>query len=244
MKQLIIPIKIGMSQVIDMSLEGIIGVGKTTLTHRLKEVGIEVHGEPLDVWSDVKYTDPISGEKKTINVFENYYNNPKAYSASFQTFTFQTRRMGKDRPQKCVRERSIVGDMMFGAANYLLGNMDEVQYACYSFIAEDELKRHDNPTAYVYVYAPVDVCMERIHRRNRGGESTIDESYLQLLERLHNTYFLRNISDGKHYIVDGSHDVNSPEYNQTLCDITAAFEGNFSGLERQTEILTKTLSEK
>jgi len=232
-----------MSQVIDMSLEGLIGVGKTTLTHRLKEAGIEVHGEPLDVWSGVKYTDPISGEEKTVNVFENYYKNPKAYSASFQTFTFQTRRMGKVRPQLCVRERSIVGDMMFGAANYLLGNMDEVQYACYSFIAEDELKRHDNPTAYVYVYAPVSVCMERIHRRNRGGESTIDESYLKLLERLHNTYFLRKVSDEKHYIVDGSHEANTAEYEQTLQDLKSAFEGDFSGLKRQTEALTKHLNQ-
>ncbi len=228
-----------MSQRIDISLEGLIGVGKTTLTHRLRDDGIEVHGEPLDIWSGVKYTDPISGQERVVNVFENYYRDPKKYSASFQTFTFQTRRMGALKPQCCVRERSIVGDMMFGAANYLLGNMDEVQYACYSFIAEDELKRHDNPTAYVYVYSPVSVCMDRIHQRNRGGESTIDKSYLELLERLHNTYFQRNLSDGKHYIVDGSHEINTPEYEQTLSDLKLAFAGDFSGLRFQTELISK-----
>lgn len=230
-----------MTQRVDISLEGLIGVGKTTLTHRLRDVGIEVHGEPLDVWSGVKYTDPITGHVKVVNVFENYYRDPKKYSASFQTFTFQTRRMGATQPLRCVRERSIVGDMMFGAANYLLGNMDEVQYACYSFIAEDELKRHDNPTAYVYVYSPVSVCMDRIHRRNRDGESTIDKSYLELLERLHNTYFRRNLSDGKHFIVDGSHEIDTPEYERTLSDLKRAFDGDFSGLQEQTQTLASVL---
>lgn len=230
----------------DFSLEGNIGAGKSTMLYMLQQEipDLCVQDEPLDhIWVKVPIKDPLTGQEQHVNVFEAYCNDPHRYASSFQTLTFQTRRPYNNEivVTPSIQERSILGDRIFGDVNYIMGNMDTIQYACYSYVVDNEMKRLRHPSKYIYLYCPATICHSRICKRSRNGESGIQLEYLQHIENLHNKHFLGNVNKLQYWIVDVSMDSNTPEYRSVVKAIASAMKGDVTALDQHTEEMKSVL---
>lgn len=220
----------------EVALEGNIGVGKSTMIKMLKRhiPNLVIHDEPIyDIWTRVPLEDEM------INVFSAFYQNPIKYASCFQTLTFQTRRHHNRKTSlkellygkidnllqrhiltpPSIQERSIVGDYIFGTVNYKLGNMDKIQYACYNYVALDEMKRVEHPSIYIYLYAPANICYQRYQARDRPDEK-ITMDYLMELETVHNQVFYGEWKNGHpYYIVNVSGNIDSDAYKHSVNSI-------------------------
>ncbi len=86
-------------------------------------------------------------------------------------------------PNSVILDRSIYEDAyIFARALHQMGNLDERDYVCYRRVFDLVVSRLPAPDLLIYLKAPVDVLVKRIHRRGRPIESGITHEYLSLLE--------------------------------------------------------------
>lgn len=158
-----------------IAIAGNIGVGKSTLTRLLAaRLGWEPFYEAVD---DNPY-------------LADFYKDMRAWSFHSQIF-FLTRRLRHhrqllDHPNSVVQDRSVYEDAEIFAHNlYEQGNMDPRDYSSYHELYEVLTKFLPPPDVIVYLRASVDTLRERIHRRGREFERSIDPEYLGRLNRLY-----------------------------------------------------------
>lgn len=153
-------------------VEGPIGVGKTTLAHRLAET----FGSEL----------LLEGAEE--NPFlERFYRNPRDAALPTQMFfLFQRARQMQELRQGDMFEPVRVADFMLEKdrlfAELTLDN-DELRLyeQTYNLVTMDA----PQPDLVIYLQAPVEVLMQRIARRARRGEENIAADYLK---RVTDTY--------------------------------------------------------
>ena len=157
---------------------GNIGSGKTSLTERL--------GERLG-W---------------LTAFESVANNPylSDFYADMHTWSFhlQVFFLGHraeqylevaNSPQSAIMDRSIYEDAhIFARALHQLGNITERDYYSYRRLFDIVVSRLPPPDLLIYLRAPVEVLISRIHRRARSIESGITREYLSLLESFYDDW--------------------------------------------------------
>ena len=147
-------------------VEGPIGVGKTTLAHRLAET----FGSEL----------LLEGAEE--NPFlERFYRNPQDAALPTQMFfLFQRAQQMQELRQGDMFEPVRVADFMLEKdrlfAELTLDN-DELRLyeQAYSLVTMDAPK----PDLVIYLQAPVEVLMQRIARRARRGEEHVTGDYLK-----------------------------------------------------------------
>jgi deoxyadenosine/deoxycytidine kinase len=176
-----------------ISVEGSIGAGKTTLLRALENAKFVrphvVSYEPVDEWMNSK----PPGEDKS--VFAMYYEDKHRWGFMFQMFVLQTRvehlvRAVADNPGKIIiTERCPLTDCevfakMLHEQNIIKPSEYYVYDRWYSFV------RATAPSIDGLVYLMVDpsTCAQRITRRNRAGEDSIDMTYLNLLHDNHEAW--------------------------------------------------------
>ena len=162
------------------ALEGNIGAGKTTL---LKIIGnnfkdIEFVEEPVNQWQN------LGG----MNLLDSFYKDPKRWGFSFEFFSMLTKikallnAANSDKPIIII-ERSILSNKVFMDISKELEKLDKMEYHMllntYKFYVQ-----HVYPqlAGIIYLDTPVNECIKRITKRNRGEECTIEKSYLELLK--------------------------------------------------------------
>lgn len=152
-------------------VEGSIGVGKSTLCRVMR-----------DAWGAHLVMEPDS-----INPFlEPYYRDPERFAFPVQMFYLITRW----RQQQTIRQLDLFHELV--VADYLW--LKDRMFA-EKTLPPTELELYDHfsnalgetapvPDLLVYLQAPLDVLMERIHHRGAPGEDRIEEAYVvDLLER-------------------------------------------------------------
>lgn len=162
------------------SIEGNIGAGKTTI---LKIIGkyfkdVAFVEEPVSQWQD------LGG----MNLLESFYSDPKRWGFSFEFYSMLSKIKAllnvaeSDKPIIII-ERSILSNKIFIDISNELGKLEPVEYRMlintYNFYLE-----HVYPqlAGVIYLDTPVDECIKRIIKRNRGEETSIERSYLELLK--------------------------------------------------------------
>jgi deoxyadenosine/deoxycytidine kinase len=178
-----------------VTVEGNIGVGKTTFLKKLEEEhGAKVIYEPVDEW--LMYKDTDSGH----SIFEMYYNNKKRYAFTFQIMALQTRfenlvKVCENATDEIIIcERSIFTDFnIFAKLMNQQGDMSDVELEiykkCHSFMTDlCGISIH----TYIYLNASPTTCLQRVQKRNRVGEENIDIKFLGLLHDHHESW-LNNI---------------------------------------------------
>lgn len=86
MSTLCSPFKEGQQKPLVLTIEGNIGVGKTTFLKLIKEklrLDFEVIDEPVDVWQNIKQGDS--------NLLDLFYKEPTRWGFTFQTYAFMSR---------------------------------------------------------------------------------------------------------------------------------------------------------
>lgn len=162
------------------ALEGNIGSGKTTImkiiSNHFKDV--EFIEEPVKQWQN------LGG----MNLLNSFYSDPKRWGFSFEFFSMLTKieallkAAESDKPIIII-ERSIFSNKVFIELSKELGKLDTMEH-CMLMNTYDFYMAHVYPqiSGIIYLDTPVDECIRRITKRNRGEECTIEKSYLESIK--------------------------------------------------------------
>ncbi len=158
-----------------VAIAGNIGVGKTTLTRLLsQELEWRAYYEKV---IDNPYL-PV------------FYDDMERWSFHLQIYflshRFKSQKEITEWPDSCIQDRSIYEDVeIFARTLYETGNMTEMDYENYRLLFETMIDYLRKPDLILYLDASVDDLIERILKRGRDFEQTIDPVYLK---KLHNAY--------------------------------------------------------
>jgi deoxyadenosine/deoxycytidine kinase len=157
---------------------GNIGSGKTSLTERIGErLGYRTAFESV---VDNPY-------------LPDFYANMKQWSFHLQVFFLGHRaqqhlEMFED-PQSAIIDRSIYEDaFIFARALHSMGNINERDYNTYRQVFDLVVRTLPLPSLLIYLKCPVNILVDRIKKRGREIESSIDPNYLALLENLYDDW--------------------------------------------------------
>jgi len=173
-----------------ISLDGNIGVGKTTLLNAIRNrfPDILIVPEPVDTWMSLK-------DESGKNLLELFYEDKKRWAYTFQNAAILSRlrllqeAVASAKPgQIILTERSVLTDKFVfaemlrssGEMNVLEGSLYNMWYSTFA---------SSLPMAGIlYVTTGVDVARERIQKRGRQGEEGITAEYLTALDRQHRAW--------------------------------------------------------
>jgi deoxyadenosine/deoxycytidine kinase len=146
-------------------IDGNIGAGKTVVLDELERRGYAVFREDISGWG------------WCLNA---YYADQKRWATTLQvailsSMAVQKRKISSITAPVVFIERSPVSGMVFTRVNFKRG-----------FITADELKLIESlqqhigwrPDVTMMLTTPVDICVDRISKRNRDCEKEVDASYL------------------------------------------------------------------
>ena len=159
----------GFQRPVYLAVEGVIGVGKTSLTQRLAR-----HMQWHALYEPV-----------TENPFlARFYQDPERYAFPTQIFFLVTRyrQLARQVQPLLQQGRSVVADYallkdpIFARLN-LQGDEWDVYWALYTALAE----RLPQPDLIIYLRAPLSQILDHIARRGRDFERNIDPNYLARL---------------------------------------------------------------
>lgn len=168
-------------------VEGNVGAGKSTLLDAI--VGCKmpcvVVKEPVDEWSQ-----PLDGGD---GILQLYYKDKKEYGLSFQANVLMSRMTQlltviRDNPGAVIiAERSPSSGNIFARQLLLDDALTPLEFALHQRWV-DMSESLIRTTGVVYLRVSPDVCMDRVRRRDRRGESDVDATLINDLHRLHETY--------------------------------------------------------
>jgi deoxyadenosine/deoxycytidine kinase len=159
-----------------IAIEGVIGVGKTTLARRLSKT-LEAA-----LLLEVVEENPFLAR---------FYDDPEAYAFQTQVFFLLSRyRQQLEIAQRDLFAEGVVSDYIFAKDQiFATINLSDEELALYRTIVPLLEARLAKPDLVVYLQATVDVLLERIKRRGRPFERDISREYLETLSDAYNHFF-------------------------------------------------------
>lgn len=157
-----------------VEIEGLIGVGKSTLAENL-------YG--------IHYFEPVE-----TNVFlQDYYKNPQRWAYAMQVNlmcerykTLQCAQYQSLMGEDVILDRSFYGDYAFALVQKVEGLFTDAEFKSYENIFNMHLPQLMLPDIIIWLEASVDTIISRINKRNRGCESGIQREYLEDLKQAYN----------------------------------------------------------
>jgi len=172
-------------------VEGLIGAGKSTMIPRLIEY-LEERGKHC-----IYVPEPVE-EWKNSGMLDIFYSDIPKYAYMFHVYTLTTiynnikRHLRNARPDDVlVCERSIFSVRYMFAQNLIDQGFFTPQQSI-DFINRFEEFRKDlpDPALFIWLDTPLNTCMERIHIRNRGNETSgVKQEYQNQLWENHVKFF-------------------------------------------------------
>lgn len=159
-----------------VAIEGVIGVGKTTLSRRL--------AKSLDASLVLEVVEE--------NPFlASFYDDPEAWAFQTQIFFLLSRyRQQLELSQRDLFAGSLVADYLFAKDQiFATINLADEELALYRTIVPLLEARLARPDLVVYLQATTDVLLARIKRRGRSFERDISDEYLETLSDAYNHFF-------------------------------------------------------
>ena len=173
-----------------IAIEGVIGVGKTSLTKKLSD----------------HFGGRILLEQHEENPFlKDFCNNPRQFAFPVQLFFLLSRyRQQQEIPQRELFQDLLVTDYMFAKDRIFASlNLEDRELILYDKVAlmleRDILK----PDLAIYLQSNTERLMSNIRKRNRNYEKTITSEYIRSLNEGYNRFFL-NYSDSPLLIVNST----------------------------------------
>lgn len=161
-----------------IAIEGPIGVGKTTLCHRL------AHSLEAQTLLEAPEDNPFLGP---------FYQDPRRHALSAQLFFLLQRARQVDslrQPDlfagRCITDFMFEKDPLFAQLT-----LNGPELALYQGIYERLAWQAPVPDRVIYLYAPLDVLCERVARRGRREEAPMSDDYLARVATSYAEYFSR-----------------------------------------------------
>jgi deoxyguanosine kinase len=159
-------------------VEGPIGAGKTSLTHKLAE--------------------HLSADTLLENASDNpflprFYQEPKRYALPTQLhFLFDRARQLRDLAQGDLFSAGTVSDFLIDKDMlFARMNLDDDEFELYQKVYADLAPQAPTPDLVIYLQAPIDALQERVKRRGVDFERSMDVGYLQRLANSYSEFFHR-----------------------------------------------------
>lgn len=199
---------------VTLAIEGNIGAGKSTLIRELErhfgEDVVEFIQEPVELWKNCNGA----------NLLGAFYSDPVKYAYLLQTVVMISTLREQGRPQfKAIRivERSALSNMCFTLNCLENGQMNEEEFAAYTYWYDFLSEMGKKPTAYIYLRTTPDTCFQRMAKRNRQEEVGVSMDYLNQLHRRHEDWF--ESMELPHVVIDGDRDFETDkEYQQEIIE--------------------------
>ena len=187
-----------------IAIEGVIGVGKTTLARLLKDK-LDAHLE-LEVFEENPFLADFYGDRaryafqtQIFFLLSRYHQQRKAI-----------REVVEDSGGKLITDYTFAKDALFARIN-LEGDELDVYYQTHEALAE----KIAIPDLIVYLKADTDVLMKRIAKRDRTYERDMDPAYSEALNDSYYEYFEKNEAGAKVLIIN-SNDLDFVLYEEDL----------------------------
>ena len=185
------------------TIEGNIGAGKTTI---LKIIGknfddVTFVEEPVSQWQN------LGGE----NLLEKFYQDPERWGFTFEFYSMLSKikclmKAADSEKNIIIIERSILSNKIFIDISKEMNKLNDLEYGMlintYNFYRQNV---YPILNGIIYLNTPVDVCVQRIIQRNRGGENNLDKNYLLMLKEKFDE--LSNNSTIPTLVIDGNFDL-------------------------------------
>jgi len=161
-----------------IAIEGVIGVGKTTLTHKLAE---RLHADTL--LEDVDNNPFI----------EFFYQDPSRHAMSVQlSFLFSRLKQWQSLLQPNLFTQGLVSDYIFAKDRLFANiNLSNEELTLYDQVANLACIDITKPDLVIYLQSNLDVVMQRIRQRNLRIEHGLSESYLREIMTAYDQFFFR-----------------------------------------------------
>jgi len=159
-------------------VEGPIGAGKTSLTHKL--------AERLDA-------DTLLENASDNPFLPRFYQEPKRYALPTQLhFLFDRARQLRDLAQGDLFRAGTVSDFLIDKDMlFARMNLDNDEFELYQKVYADLAPQAPTPDLVIYLQAPVDALQERVKHRGVDFERSMDAGYLQRLANSYSEFFHR-----------------------------------------------------
>jgi deoxyguanosine kinase len=161
-----------------IAVEGVIGVGKTTLAQMLCE----------------RLSARVVLEKFEENPFlEKFYKDPEHYAFQTQIFFLLSRyRQQQELFQADLFQKVTVSDYMFEKDKiFAYLNLQDDELRLYETLVSQLEKNIPAPDLVVYLQSSVERLMSNIRNRGRSIEEPISEEYIRNLNEAYNYFFFR-----------------------------------------------------
>ncbi len=167
-----------MKNLYSVAIEGVIGVGKTSLANLL--------GDRLDA--------KLVLEKFEENPFlTDFYRDPERYAFQTQLFFLLSRyRQQQETRQTDMFHKLVITDYMFEKDRLFASlNLDDNEITLYDSVANLLQRNVIPPDLVIYLQADTDTLMNRIRSRQRDFEKAISSDYIDALTQVYNEFFFR-----------------------------------------------------
>lgn len=159
-------------------VEGPIGAGKTSLTHKLAaHLGADTLLENAD-------ENPF---------LPRFYQEPRRYALPTQLhFLFDRSRQLRDLAQGDLFRAGTVSDFLIDKDMLFARlNLDDDEFELYQKVYTDLAPQAPTPDLVIYLQAPLETLQERVNRRGVEFERGMDAGYLQRLANSYSEFFHR-----------------------------------------------------
>ena len=221
-----------------ITVEGAIGVGKTTLARILGE------GLPAEVLLEVFEENPFLSD---------FYSDRQRYAFQTQIFFLLSRYRQQHKViANTLRQSALISDYLF-AKDWLFAhlNLGGDELAMYERVHGILGEQIPTPGLVVYLRASTGVLMDRIRFRGRSYERQMERSYIEALQEAYDRFFAKYVEapvlvlDTDSVDIVGDLDARASVVNR----VRAALQGDsvqlpLLDLEATPDIQTTTLSRR
>jgi len=157
-------------------VEGVIGVGKTSLSRLLQPVF------NADIQLEVFEENPF---------LSNFYADRKRYAFQTQIFFLLSRyRQQFELTKRDLEKENLISDYSFAKDSiFAVLNLEGDELATYHSVHNALAERIPDPDLTIYLQASTDIAMERIALRDREYERNMDRSYINDLNQSYEEHY-------------------------------------------------------
>jgi len=171
-----------------IAIEGCIGAGKTTLATKLaafRDAALVLEEFEKNPFLGAFYGDPIGNVLETeMHFLLVHYHQLKGLPNS---------------SKESITDFTFAKDLIFAGLNF----RDESEKKIFVQIYEFLQARLPAPNLIIYLKGSEDFIVDRIRRRNRSIEQTVDVEYFKKLKQAYDDVFLRSASNV--HVIDADH---------------------------------------